>query len=491
MADRWAFVVAIEKHADPALGGVPYAESGAKAVSDALAGAGYRRANQIVLTGSAATRTAVASRLRKLKKLAKRGDEVLAFWAGRGFAHGGAGVLPCWDALPDDLADTSLAVAEFVEHLTATKATQIAVLLDIGAGADAPPAAGDGWDAFLDPAELDRLFAGSAKLVGLRSSDADERSHAAAGLKATAWAHLVAEAIAGRGPKAVESDGRVTALSLHRFLTDELPRILRKHLYPDAAQTPRLLGDANAGFVLAALGRPAADLGAILLDPARLKRVAFRADSTGRFKDLSAYRKSFQIPDNAGPSAKRFVAKLAQTDLRADVDAVFDAAREHLGYKRKDIEVTAGQDGYGFVRGPDFEYTVSASLNPADPTEVLWRREVGAFADPGFVRSPGFDAVFGKLFDQLAFEFAAPVDVSALVDRLEDHPPAGVKVAVASDGKSCDLTLTGFAGRVTVDRTTLVVRGRAGNSAGLLDQFLAFLRTVGPLGEPPALPPAR
>ena len=99
--------------------------------------------------------------------------------------------------------------------------------------------------------------------------------------------------------------------------------------------------------------------------------------------------------------------------------------------------------------------------------------------------------MFGKLFDQLVFEFAAPVDVAAFVDRLEDHPPKGVKVQVASDGRSCDVTLAGFAGRVTVDRHALTVRGRAGNSAGLLDQFLAFLRTFGPLGDPAALPPAR
>jgi hypothetical protein len=43
-------------------------------------------------------------------------------------------------------------------------------------------------------------------------------------------------------------------------------------------------------------------------------------------------------------------------------------------------------------------------------------------------------------------------------------------------------------GRITVDRHALTVRGRAGSAAGLLDQFLAFLRTVGPLGEPLRLP---
>ena len=51
MADRWAFVIAIDKHLDPSLGTVPYAETAAKTVSDALAAAGYPKANQSVLLG--------------------------------------------------------------------------------------------------------------------------------------------------------------------------------------------------------------------------------------------------------------------------------------------------------------------------------------------------------------------------------------------------------------------------------------------------------
>lgn len=35
----------------------------------------------------------------------------------------------------------------------------------------------------------------------------------------------------------------------------------------------------------------------------------------------------------------------------------------------------------------------------------------------------------------------------------------------------------------------MTIRGRAGTSGGLLDQFLAFVKHVGPLGEPLALPP--
>ena len=60
-----------------------------------------------------------------------------------------------------------------------------------------------------------------------------------------------------------------------------------------------------------------------------------------------------------------------------------------------------------------------------------------------------------------------------------------MKLSVAAAGGACDITLAGFTGRV-VDRPdqALTVRGRAGNAGGLLDQFLGFVGTVGPLGDP-------
>jgi len=492
VADRWALVIAIDKHLDPALGTVPYAEAGAKAVSDALAAAGYPKSNQFVLLGSHATRTVVESRLRKLRKAVKKGDEVLAYWAGHCYTRsgGGSGLLACWDTLPDDRAETGLPLADFVASLTGTKAGQVTVLLDVGH--PSPPATPDPaaeWNPSLEPDELHELFGHSPKAVGLATADVGQESYTPAALKMSLWTSLLVEALSGRSAKALDQAGRVTAVMLHHYIEDELPRLLRKHFDAGASQTPMLYGEQNAGAVIADLSHLAGGDG--LLDPGRLRRVAFRSESLGRVKDLTGWRKTFDLPDNARPSAIKFVARIAAADVKTALDEMYEAARERIGYKRTDLDAATGPDGFGVLRTPDFEYTVTAALDTADPTRVAWRREVGGFADPGFVRGPEFDAVFGKLFDQLVFEFAAPVDVEALVDRLEDRPVKGVKVHVSSDGGSCDVTLAGFAGRVTVDRHTLTVRGRAGNSAGLLDQFLAFLQTVGPLGERVALPPAR
>ncbi|MBX9584682.1 MAG: hypothetical protein K2X87_30635, partial [Gemmataceae bacterium] len=163
---------------------------------------------------------------------------------------------------------------------------------------------------------------------------------------------------------------------------------------------------------------------------------------------------------------------------------------EQFGYKRKDLDVSAERDGLGFIRTPDFEYTLTVHVDPDDPTEVIWRREVGRLSDPGFVRSEGFAAIFGGMFDKLVFEFAVPVDVAEFVDRIEDDPPEGVKVSVASGSEAAEVKLAGFGGRITVSRTAVEIEGRAGATAGLLDQFLSFLRKFSGVGEPRALPPA-
>lgn len=490
MSDRWALLVAIDTHQDPTLGAVPYAEAGAKAAAEALAAVGYAKKNQTLLVGSQATQGAILSRVRKLKRQMKKGDELLVWVDAHGFSHKGDGVLVAWDTLPDDLVESGVSVGGLVKDLTASKASQIVFLFDVGAGPKpsmAFPADATPW---LDFDQLSALFDVSPKGVCLTATVGDEESLMAAPLKASVWTHLVLEALSGRAAKAVTADGTVTAASLQRFLEDELPRVVRRHFSGSPGQSPRLFGDQNGGAVVADLSELlAARTGGGLLDPARLRRIVFRAESRGRVKDLSGFRKNFRLPDGTGPSTRKFVAKCAADDLRADLDAVYEVVREKFGYKRRDVDTSAGLDGYGSLRTPDFEYTVSVAQDPDSPTDVVWKREVGQVTDVDVVRGDEFEAAFGKLFDQLAFEFAVPVDVGDLVDRLEDTPASGRKVNIESDGSACEITLAGFAGAVRVERTALTIRGRAGTSGGLLDQFLAFVSQVGPLGEPPALPP--
>jgi hypothetical protein len=284
----------------------------------------------------------------------------------------------------------------------------------------------------------------------------------------------------------VGKDGTLTAAALHSYLEDAVPRTLRRTYDTPQEQAPVLFGEQNAGAVAAELGKLLGP-GGELLDPGRMKRVVFRAEGPGRVKDLAGYRKTHTLPERANEWARKYVNRIAAADIKSDLDNVFDMVREQFGYKRKDLDVSAERDGFGFIRTPDFEYTVSLAVNPDEPTDVIWRREIGRLSGPEFVRSPGFQAVFASMFDRLVFEFAAPVDVAEFVDRIEDSPPEGVKVGVASDANAAEVALTGFAGKVTVTRDAVTIQGRPGDSASLLEQFLTFLRKFAGLGEPKAL----
>lgn len=481
MPDRAALLIAVETffEAGPP---VPYAAADAAEVARALPPAGYNPEKCILLAGHRTTKAAIESHLARLPKLVGKPDSLLVLVVSRGFSHRGRGYLACADSILPDLTGTALPVADLITALHKTRCREITVLLDL----DPLAVSGELAPSGLDEAELKQLFDESPACVGLLAAAPGERSFESAQLRHGIWRHHLIEAFTGKTRTGVHKDGTLTAAGLHAFLTDAVPRTLRRAYETPQEQTPLLFGEANAGAVvadLAAVLGPGGDV----LDPSRMRRVVFRAESVGRVKDLAGFRKSHTLPDRANEWARKYVNRIAQPDIKADLDGTFDAVREQFGYKRKDLDVSAERDGLGFIRTPDFEYTVTVEVSPDDPTEVVWRREVGRLTDPGLVRSEPFAAVFGPRFDRLVFEFAVPVDVAEFVDRIEDHPPEGVKVSVASGSDAAEVKLAGFAGGLTVTRSAVTIEGRTGATAGLLDQFLAFLRKFQGVGEPKAL----
>jgi hypothetical protein len=481
VADRAALLIAVETFFEAAPP-VPYAAADAAELARALPAAGYDPDRCLLLAGHRTTKAAIESFLARLPKLVGKVDSLLVLFVGRAFSHKGRGYLLCADTIVPDLPGTSLPVAELTVALHKTRCPDITVLLDI----DPITLPGDLTPSGLDEGELRKLFDESLAAVGLLAAEPGKRSFESAQLRHGLWRHHLIEAFTGKTRTGVNKDGTLTAAGLHAFLVDAVPRTLRRTHETDDEQTPLQFGEANAAAVVAELR---ALLGSgELLDPARMKRVVFRSESVGRVKDLAGFRKTHTVPDRANDWARKYVNRIAAPDIKADLDNTFDMIREQFGYKRKDVDASAERDGMGFIRTPDFEYTVSVDVNPDDPSEVVWRREVGRLTDPGFVRSEGFSAVFGSMFDRLVFEFAVPVDVAEFVDRIEDAPPEGVKVTVASGSDAAEIRLAGFAGRVTLTREAVEIGGRAGSSAGLLDQFLTFLRKFAGIGEPKALP---
>jgi hypothetical protein len=481
VTDRAALLIAVETffEAGPP---VPYAAADCAELLRALPAAGYDPEKCLLIAGTRTTKAAIESHLKRLPKLLGRADTLLVLFVTRGFPHGGRGYLACADTIAPDLIETSIPVADLIAAIHKTKCKEIAVLLDV----DPLPQLGEMMPSGLHEGELRALFDDSPKAVGLLASAPGERSFDSAHLRHGIWRHHLIEAFTGKVRAGVTTAGALTATTLQAYLADAVPRTLRRSYETPQEQSPMLLGEAHGAMVLADLAS-VFGTGGEILDPGRMKRVVLRSENIGKVKDLAGYRKSHSPPDRANDWARKYVNRIAAADIKADLDRVFDMVRDEFGYKRKDLDVSAERDGMGFIRTPEFEYTISLEVNPDEPTEVIWRREIGRMAGPEFVRSRPFQAVFGSMFDRLVFEFDVPVNVAEFVDRIEEAPPEGVKVGVASDANAAAITLAGFGGKVMVQPDAVTIFGRPGAPANLLEQFLTFLRKFAGLGEPRAL----
>jgi len=461
---QYAVLIGVE-HSDD-LPSCPFAGDEVRSLAGHLDAIGVAKKHQVHLVGPAATRSAAESRLRRVGQSLLPADTVWFVFAGPAFCGDGRGFLACTDTLADDRAATALAVSDVFHLLTASGATARFLL-------DAPGLSAD---------ELADLFPAAGLHVALNASEPAQPSHAAAGRRL--WLQLVGDAIAGQAPAALDL-GRLTAGSLHHWATKELPRAVRKVMSAPKKQTPTLFGppDAELAAVTATPQKTAAKL-----DLKQLRRIVFRGQRRDRVKNLAGFQKTFKLPESATPSAQKWIYRLAADDLRREVEETYNALREHLGFKRKDLESTVGNDGLGFIRTPTFDFAVSVSLDPDDPISVIWRREVSQVTDPDVLRSDGFRRIFGSSLDTLEFGFEKPIDVEELVDRIEDDPPLGTAVRVASDASSCVVTVQGFAGRIHVERDRLRIEGRSGLSPdSLVEQFFAFQSRFGGRRGLPAL----
>jgi hypothetical protein len=430
-------------------------------LADALLGQGVSSNDLTILTGARATKTAIESRLRKAAAQLAPTDSLLIFWTGPVVGEAGQNTLPVADSQPDDLVPTSVALADLLDAL-------------------GRPSSGPGC-LFLDPLEpglaeeeLNEFAEAAENAVCFTACSAGEVS------EGDVWMGLVAEALAGRAADLTAAPGTITAGSLQADLEQELSRALRGLLAEPAPQTPRRFGSPGDGAVIWELAPASAAPPKPPVDLDRLRRTVLRSETSQKVKTLSGFQKTHRVPEMANAWADRFVGKIAQADIRADIDDIYDALRQHMGFKRKDLEASAERDGTGFIRTPAFDYTVTVRVDPDDPESVIWRREVGQIRDPRRVRSEAFRAVFGDTFDRLVFEFAEPLDVVAFVDRIEDAEPPGVSVRVASDGSNCDVMLDGFKGAVRIDANVLRIEGSsAAQPDGLVGQFFDFLQRFG------------
>lgn len=212
-----------------------------------------------------------------------------------------------------------------------------------------------------------------------------------------------------------------------------------------------------------------------LLDLRTIKRVTLRAVTPGLIRNLRGFGKGHETPTRVNASANKFVARLASEEIKADLDAMFQAVRDAFGFKRKELEASH-EGGAGYLRTPRFEYRVSVEQDPNDPAGIIWHREIAALKHLGLIGEPEFRTAFGSIFDILVMEFRKTIDVPRLIDRVEAGERKGVKVHCPSDAAWCEIAIGGFRGAIRIEPNAVRIEGRrAPPLPSLFDQFLRYL----------------
>ena len=233
---------------------------------------------------------------------------------------------------------------------------------------------------------------------------------------------------------------------------------------------------ASAGFRLGSVAS-AAFLRAIVGDlPSSLvAEFTFVGRSGGPVKALRGFRKTHHsVPDAVNPATLGFLARLCTEELAEEAEALFQAARQALAYKRKDIALAVTSPS-AVLSARDFTVELAYSLEEADPARYTVTATLSALRDLDVARSPEFTGVFARRFSELSFKLRQGTRVEAVIDAVESlNADTGISVTYPSDCRDCTLAVEGVDAVVRCNGASLeVVFPRPGAPAELIEAFAA------------------
>jgi hypothetical protein len=149
------------------------------------------------------------------------------------------------------------------------------------------------------------------------------------------------------------------------------------------------------------------------------KDFVLRSEERIAVRSLSGFKPGVHhLPKVLDRRAEDWVAEIAQAELEADLARTHESLRASMSYTRKQVEVIPSREGFGSIRTPDFQYTISVTLDE-DVARAVFTREVSEIRHPDILADPGFATVFDNTFDSIRLLFGRRIDVEDLIDKAE------------------------------------------------------------------------
>ena len=440
-----ALLIAIEDYTEERIPSVLFAAADLKAFSETLASLAFADCNQVCRLNAQATKTGIESDLRAVARRLTKEDTFFLFYVGHGFELDGTNYLACYDTRSDDLAQTSISLQAIVDLLSSSDCRHISVFLDASHQGLSAASSLRATPAPLDDAALEKSIVGLKHAAGFVACRSHEESHSSSHLKRGIWTHHVLEALRGDAIAAKFDARCVTSTSLQSYLSRAVPRTLRAEFAAPIVQTPWMCGDVSADFVVADL-TPVLEQKLQETTPPvpRLDAVVISATKSQPVKHLPGFKKSHRLPDSKNSNSDAFIASITEATLQSDLEATFLMLKAAYRFKRLDLEKRGPADGAGVIATPFFEYAISVELDPDDVMQVVWKRSISKISDPAQVFCEEFDRVFTGVFDTIEISPDQPLDVTTVIDRIEQLDSSDFTATYDSDCTQCFVRVAGI-----------------------------------------------
>lgn len=203
-----------------------------------------------------------------------------------------------------------------------------------------------------------------------------------------------------------------------------------------------------------------------------IRSLAIVGRTRGEVRRLAAFdKKRHTVPDRVCGATQAFLEKLCEPELAEEAEALFQAAREQFGYKRREISLDVGA-GFARLETRDFVLELRYELDEEDPSEFVLETVVREVASRDLLESAAFNGAVGSRFDRLRCGLSGQVSVESVIDAVEEDETGEMSVDYPSDCSNCLVRIEGVAGEVFVDGAVLEVRcGKQVSAERLMQAF--------------------
>jgi hypothetical protein len=212
--------------------------------------------------------------------------------------------------------------------------------------------------------------------VYLSCSDG-EKSHSSDALGHGVFTWHLLRALKGEDSRALERDRWMTDVSLRDWLESEVPTYITKEMTVRSRQRPRAVLHAPHTFRIRHVPQPPATAAKTLADLGLRNSAAYlESTENGQVRSLAGFKRGFhRVPTDHNDAAVAWIGRLVEDRLQEELDDLFSAAKDALGFTRRegDVNLTGGE---GSVDTPAFRYTVLADQDPDDPSDWRIRRRL-------------------------------------------------------------------------------------------------------------------